>query len=265
MGVIGAADPGRRLPEVHVAAAEQRGRRTPCRPPAWCSSSAWPPTSSAPCSPGWASADLMTSTLLSLPVPALRDAPDHHGPDLPAGLALRVAGHHLPVPAHLHAGGRGAEVRPGLVRHPGRGEPPDRLPLAAGGHVGVLPQGRGARLGARGPSTGAWRSSWSCRSSPCSCSCFFPRSPSGSRAGCSGRPGSFRKHKERDDGEASSRFSFRRSGALGPGRLLSGESFSRTTRRSRSGIHCMSSDALIRLHRDVLHTESVAGAVPTHT
>ena len=47
------------------------------------------------------------------------------------------------VPADA-AGHRGDEDRHAVVRDPHRGEPPDRLPLPAGGHVGVLPQGRGA-------------------------------------------------------------------------------------------------------------------------
>ena len=49
-----------------------------------------------------------------------RDADRRAGPDLPARLAVRVAGDHPRVPADLLPGGRGAQVRPGLVRRAGR-------------------------------------------------------------------------------------------------------------------------------------------------
>ena len=40
--------------------------------------------------------------------------------------------------------------RPGLVLHAGGGEPADRVAVAAGGAVGLLPEGRGAGVGAVG-------------------------------------------------------------------------------------------------------------------
>src|SRR4029453_13456137 len=69
---------------------------------------------------------------------------------VPARLALRVAGDHPGVrPAHA-ADHRLDEDRHAVVRHADRRQLADGLPLAAGGDVGVLPQGRGAELGPEG-------------------------------------------------------------------------------------------------------------------
>ncbi len=80
---------------------------------------------------------------------------DHRrGADLPSRLAVRVAGGDPRVPADLLSGHRRPEAgaraiarhprrhADGLVRHPRRGHAADRLSLAAGRHVGVLPAGR---------------------------------------------------------------------------------------------------------------------------
>ena len=95
-------------------------------------------------------AKVATDALLSWQIPAGGDADADHGRHLPARLAVRVAGHHPGLRAPHAAGHRGAEDRHAVVRHADRGEPPDRLPLTAGGHVGVLSQGRGAPVVPRG-------------------------------------------------------------------------------------------------------------------
>ncbi len=87
--------------------------------------------------------------------PRLADSPDSHagadhGGHLPAGLALRMAGHHPGLRAADAADHLIDEDRHAVVRHPHRGKPPDRFPLPAGGDVGVLSQGRGTELVARG-------------------------------------------------------------------------------------------------------------------
>ena len=64
-------------------------------------------------------------------------APD---PDLPARLAVRMAGHRLHLPADAGAGGQGPRLRHGLVRLHRRGRAANRLPVAAGRHVGLLSQ-----------------------------------------------------------------------------------------------------------------------------
>ncbi len=78
-----------------------------------------------------------------------RDAGHGDRPDLPARLAVRVAGDHPRLPADLLSGGRGAEVRPRLVRRARRGDAADGVPVAAGRDVGVLPQAGGQGLVAR--------------------------------------------------------------------------------------------------------------------
>ena len=95
-------------------------------------------------------AKVATDALLSWQMPPVAMLAVDHGGHLPARLAVRVAGHHPGLRAAHAAGHRGDEDRHAVVRHPHRREPPDRLPLAAGGHVGVLPQGRGAPVVARG-------------------------------------------------------------------------------------------------------------------
>jgi hypothetical protein len=54
--------------------------------------------------------------------------------------AVRVAGDRPGLRAADAADHRGDEDRHAVVRHPHRREPPDRLPVAAGGDVGVLPK-----------------------------------------------------------------------------------------------------------------------------
>ena len=75
-----------------------------------------------------------------------------HGPDLHAGLAVRVAGDHPGVPADLPAGGGEAQLRheqarhADLVRNAGGGQPADGLSQSAGRHVGLLPEERRAAV-----------------------------------------------------------------------------------------------------------------------
>ena len=67
--------------------------------------------------------------------------------DLPAGLAVRVAGDRADLPAAARPGGQGARLRHGVVRlHRGR-RAADRIPVAARCHVGLLPQAGGAGSG----------------------------------------------------------------------------------------------------------------------
>ena len=94
---------------------------------------------------------------------AVRHPAPGDGPDLPARLALRVAGHHLRLHPDLLPGRRGPEVRHALVRRAGGGEPPDRVPLPAGRDVRLLPEAGRAPVEPRARSIGAWRTSWSSR------------------------------------------------------------------------------------------------------
>ena len=94
------------------------------------------------------SASVITNALAALPVPPFVTLLLVMAPDLPARLALRVAGHHLRVPADLLPGGRGVEVRHALVRRAGGGQPPDGVPLAARRDVRLLPEAGRARSGA---------------------------------------------------------------------------------------------------------------------
>ena len=64
-------------------------------------------------------------------------------PDLPAGMAVRVAGDRADLPAAAGAGGQGPELRHGLVRLHRRRGAADRVPVAAGRHVGLLPEAGG--------------------------------------------------------------------------------------------------------------------------
>src|SRR6266566_8367417 len=62
------------------------------------------------------------------------------GTDLPAWLAIRVAGDRVGVPAYLLSGRGRHEDRHGVVRRAGRSHAADRVSVATGGDVGLLPQ-----------------------------------------------------------------------------------------------------------------------------
>ena len=82
---------------------------------------------------------------------------------VPARLAARVgADRRRRRPDHAAAGAR-ARHRHALVLGAGRGLHADRLAVAAGGALGLLPARRGAALAARAASTTACCSSWCCR------------------------------------------------------------------------------------------------------
>ena len=82
----------------------------------------------------------MTNALLASPLPRLGHDVPAAGLDIPPRLAIRMAGHRLHFPADAGAGGQGPRLRHGLVRLHRRGRAANRLPVAAGGHVGLLSQ-----------------------------------------------------------------------------------------------------------------------------
>ena len=86
-------------------------------------------------------ATVATNALLGWQDCAGGDAGRHHGRDLPARLALRMASGRPGVRAADAADHHVDEDRHAVVRHAHRREPPDGLPLAAGRDVGLLPQG----------------------------------------------------------------------------------------------------------------------------
>ena len=61
-------------------------------------------------------------------------------PDIPARLAVRMAGDRVYFPADAGAGGQGPRLRHGVVRLHRRGRSADGLPVAAGRDVGLLSQ-----------------------------------------------------------------------------------------------------------------------------
>ena len=91
-------------------------------------------------------ATVATNALLSLADSTGGDAGRRDGRHLPARMALRVAGGRPRLRAAAAADHRVDEDRHAMVRHAHRREPPDGLPVAAGGDVGILPQGGGAEL-----------------------------------------------------------------------------------------------------------------------
>ncbi len=92
------------------------------------------------------SANWITETMLSLPLPPSVMLIMVLVADFPARLAVRVAGDHPGVPADLLSDREGPEHRHDLVRRAGCGGAADGLPVAAGRHVGVLPQAGGEGL-----------------------------------------------------------------------------------------------------------------------
>ena len=79
---------------------------------------------------------------------SVRDALHHHGTHFPVGMAARMGADRAdrrPVPV---AAGARRWIRCCLVRDPRRSEPADRLAVAAGGDVGLFPEGRRAAVGA---------------------------------------------------------------------------------------------------------------------
>ena len=66
------------------------------------------------------------------------------------GLAARVGAHRPHHRAYPHPPSRQDGDQPHLVRDPGGGESPDRMALAAGGVVGLFPEGGGPGVGSQG-------------------------------------------------------------------------------------------------------------------
>ena len=141
--------PGRRLPRVHLAAAQRRDLQYP------------PAVQHGPV-PGRGGQRVRRRVLAAgdgddghqradqLADSTDGDAGRHHGGDLPARLALRMAGGRPGLRAAAAAGHHGHEDRHAVVCHAHCREPPDGLPVAAGRDVGVLPQGGSAELEPRG-------------------------------------------------------------------------------------------------------------------
>ena len=93
--------------------------------------------------------------------PVAADVPDpgaaHH---LPPRLAAGMDGDHHHLRADLPAAAAAFRHRSAVLRHPGRAQPADRVPVAADGDVGLLPQGHraAARHAQRRSSRAACRS-----------------------------------------------------------------------------------------------------------
>ena len=102
----------------------------------------------------------ITNALLAIPLPPWAHDVAAADPDLPARLAVRMAGDRAHLPADARAGGQRPRLRHGLVRLHRRGGAADRVPVAAGRHVGLLPQAGRSRSGTSPTSTAAWPTSW---------------------------------------------------------------------------------------------------------
>ncbi len=88
-------------------------------------------------------ASWMTNALLASPLPPWGTMTLLLDADLPARLAVRMAGDRVHFPADAGAGGKRPRLRHGVVRLHRRGRSADRLPVAAGGDVGLLSQAGG--------------------------------------------------------------------------------------------------------------------------
>ena len=105
----------------------------------------------------------VTDTDACVAAAAAGDAGRGAGPDLPARLAVRVAGDRARVPADLLPGGRGAEVRPGVVRRARRRSCCRSHSCRRRWRCLLTISSRWSRTGRWRPSTGACSSSCCCR------------------------------------------------------------------------------------------------------